>query len=96
MIGVIINVDDGYMSKISERYRLPFIEILLSSIFVIKPPETLRRYCKGRVTVTSRTFAMYGNFFGSGKAKGRTVKNTPLMLDYRLEHRSSSLGQQFW
>jgi hypothetical protein len=52
MIGAIINVDDGDMSKISERYCLPFIVILLSDILSIRPPETLRRYCKGRVTLS--------------------------------------------
>jgi hypothetical protein len=52
MIGVIINVDDGDMPKILERYCLPFIVILLYDILSIRPPKTLRRYCKGRVTLS--------------------------------------------
>jgi hypothetical protein len=52
MIGAIINVDDRDMSKISERYSLPFIVILPSDILSIRPPKTLRRYCKGWVTLS--------------------------------------------
>jgi len=34
------------------KIPLPFIAILLLDIFVVRPSETLRRYCKGQVTLS--------------------------------------------